>query len=197
MDGSEWKIAGLGALAMLAILALGGLGFIYSGGYDVAATAQHTGMVQWALETTKDRSIRAATADVPEAPAFDSALVMSGFDGFRGMCVECHGAPGVDPGINGEGLNPAPPELGEEAHEWSDAELFWITKHGVKFTGMPAFGPTHADRDLWAVVAFIRELEEMSPEEYQRRVEEREATLEAEGSSGGHSHAPGTAEHEH
>lgn len=197
MDGRDWKVAGLGALTLIVIMALGGLAFMYSGGYDVAATEGHTGLVEWALETTKDRSIRARADDVPAPPAFDSALVVSGFDGFRAMCVECHGAPDVDPGINGEGLNPAPPELGEEAHEWSDAELFWITKHGVKFTGMPAFGPTHADVDLWAVVAFIRELEEMSPEEYQRRVAEREAALEAEGSSGGHEHAPGTAEHEH
>ena len=197
MDGRSWKIAGLGALAVVVILALGGLAFVYSGSYDVAATDAHTGVVQWALETTKDRSIRAHAAGVPEPPAFDSALVVSGFDGFRGMCVECHGAPGVDPGINGEGLNPEPPELGGEAHEFSDGELFWITKHGVKFTGMPAFGPTHADRDLWAVVAFIRELEGMSPEEYERRVAEREAELEAMGSSGGHSHAPGTPDHEH
>lgn len=106
------------------------------------------------------------------------------------------GSPGVDPGVNGQGLYPEPPELGEEAHEFTDGELFWITKYGVKFTGMPAFGATHADRDLWAVVAFMRELEEMASEEYERRVAEREAELEAQGSSAGHSHAPGTPEHE-
>lgn len=196
MDGRTWKVAGVTAVAVLALLALGGLVFIYSGGYKVAATDGHSGLVQWALETTKDRSIRARGDEVPEPPAFDSALVVSGFDGFRDMCVQCHGAPGVDPGVNGQGLYPAPPELGEEAPEYSDGELFWITKHGVRFTGMPAFGPTHADQDLWAVVAFIRELEAMSPEEYERRVADREAELEAEGSTGGHSHAPGTPEHE-
>lgn len=197
MDGRTWKVAGITTVVVLAVLALGGLAFMYSGSYNVAATDGHTGLVQWALETTKDRSIGARSAAVSHPPLFDSALVVSGFDGFRGMCVECHGAPGVDPGINGQGLNPEPPELGEEAHEFTDAELFWITKHGVKFTGMPAFGPTHADRDLWGVVAFIRELEEMTPEEYARRVAEREAELDAQGSSGGHSHAPGTPEHEH
>ena len=197
MEGRTWRVAGLAVLAIAVLLVAGGLGFVYSGAYDVAATGDHTGLVTWALETTKDRSIRARAADVAAPPPFDSALVVSGFDGFRDMCVECHGAPGVDPGINGVGLNPSPPELGEEAHEFDDAELFWITKHGLKFTGMPAFGPTHADRDLWAVVAFIRELEEMAPEEYARRVAEREAELEATGSEGGHSHAPGTPAHEH
>lgn len=197
MDGRTWKVAGITAFVVLAVPALGGLAFVYSGAYNVAATEGHTGLTQWVLETTKDQSIRARGVEAPHPPIFDSTLVASGFDGFRDMCVECHGAPGVDPGVNGQGLYPEPPELGEEAHEFSDGELYWITKHGVKFTGMPAFGPTHADRDLWAVVAFIRELEGMGQEEYQRRVAEREAELEAQGSSGGHSHAPGTPEHEH
>lgn len=196
MDGRTWKVAAVTAITMATLLAVGGLAFLYSGFYNVAASDGHSRLVQWALETTKDRSIRARGAEVPEPPAFDSALVVSGFDGFRDMCVQCHGAPGVDPGVNGQGLYPEPPELGDEAHEFTDGELFWITKHGIKFTGMPAFGPTHADRDLWAVVAFIREMEAMSPEEYERRVAEREAELEGEGSTG-HTHAPGTPEHEH
>ena len=197
MDGGTGKTAAITAVAVVVVLALAGLGFMYSGAYNVAATDGHSGLMQWALETTKDRSIGARGDDVPEPPAFDSALVVSGFDGFRDMCVQCHGAPGVDPGVNGQGLYPEPPELGEEAHEFTDGELFWITKNGVKFTGMPAFGPTHADRDLWAVVAFIRELEEMSPDEYQRRVDAREAELAAQESESGHNHAPGTPEHEH
>lgn len=197
MEPRTWKVAGVTAFLVLVLLALGGLAFMYSGGYNVAATEGHSGLVQWALETTKDRSIRTRGDNAPEPPPFDSALIVAGFDGFRDMCVQCHGAPGADPGVNGQGLYPKPPELGGEAHEFTDGELFWITKHGVKFTGMPAFGPTHADRDLWAVVAFIREMEEMSPDEYQRRVAEREAELEAQGSSGGHTHAPGTPEHEH
>lgn len=197
MDARDWKIVALTAVGVLVLLALGGLTFSYSGVYNVAATGEHTGLVEWVLETTQERSVRARGGDVPEPPPFDSALIVAGFNGFRDMCVQCHGAPGVDPDVNGQGLYPAPPELGEEAHELTDGELFWITKHGIKLTGMPAFGPTHSDEDLWAVVAFIRELEEMNPEDYARRVAEREAELEAPGSESGHSHAPGTPEHSH
>ena len=84
------------------------------------------------------------------------------------MCVTCHGAPGVERGTLGKGINPKPPNLAKEAGEWSDRELFWITKHGIKLAGMPAFGVTHSDEELWAIVAFLRRLETMSAEEYRR-----------------------------
>src|SRR2546423_13483863 len=58
------------------------------------------------------------------------------------MCVQCHGAPGRDPGIVGKGLRPPPPVLSEAVRPWDRAELFWIVKNGIKMTGMPASGPT-------------------------------------------------------
>jgi mono/diheme cytochrome c family protein len=44
--------------------------------------------------------------------------------------------------------------------------LYWIVKHGVKMTGMPAFGPTHSDERLWTIVAFLKQLPQLSPEKY-------------------------------
>jgi Cytochrome C oxidase, cbb3-type, subunit III len=74
----------------------------------------------------------------------------------------------LERGTLGKGINPKPPDLAEEAAEWSDRELFWITKHGIKLAGMPAFGVTHSDKELWGIVAFLRRLESMSPDEYRR-----------------------------
>ncbi len=76
------------------------------------------------------------------------------------------GHPGVDRTEMGQGLNPEGPSLHETAEQWSDRELFWIAKNGMKFTGMPAFGPTHSTEDVWSMVAFIRRVSELSPEEY-------------------------------
>ena len=50
------------------------------------------------------------------------------------------------------------------------AEQFWIVKHGVKMTGMPAWGVTHDDELLWDVVAFVRKLPELTPEQYETMV---------------------------
>lgn len=78
-------------------------------------------------------------------------------------------------------------------NEYSDAELYWIIKHGIKMTGMPAFGLTHSDEDLWAIVAFLRELPQVKAQEY-------EAMVEAAGiqnGAGGHDHQHGTAHGHH
>ena len=65
-------------------------------------------------------------------------------------------------------LNPPAPELrrGEIQKEYNDAELYWIIKNEIRMTGMPAFGPTHEEKDLWAIVAFTRRLPEMQAEDY-------------------------------
>jgi mono/diheme cytochrome c family protein len=192
------RVALIAVVATLAALALGGLLFIYSGVYNVAATAPHTGIESWILEATQERSIAARAGDVAEPPPADSAAVLHGFEHFRSMCVVCHGAPGVDRGEIGRGITPQPPELSHEAEEYSDRELFWITKHGIKMAGMPAFGPTHSDEEIWGIVAFMNRLPEMTPEEY-AQWESRVASAgsSSSGDAAGHSHEAGAPAHEH
>ena len=72
-------------------------------------------------------------------------------------------------------LQPAPPDLTKTAATLDDAELYWIMKNGIKMTGMPAFGPTHNQEELWAMVAFTRRLPEMSQSEYKKITEASEA----------------------
>ena len=63
-------------------------------------------------------------------------------------------------------MRPRPPHLAEAAAEWKLEEVFWLAKHGIKMSGMPAFGPTHQDQMLWNVAAFVKQLPAMTPEEY-------------------------------
>jgi hypothetical protein len=73
---------------------------------------------------------------------------------FIAVCV-----PGRSPGLWARG--PSPPGLDHAAEHLTTAELFWVTKHGIKMTGMPAWGVTHDDEALWPVVAFVRNLPDM------------------------------------
>ena len=161
---------------VLLVLALLALGFIQSGIYDVAASTPDTGLIQWALETTQRRSVHRraeqAAREVKPPPLDDLDLIRTGLIEYHEMCVVCHGAPGVPMSPVGQGLNPSPPLLADEAAEEEAGELFWITKNGIKMTGMPAFGVTHSDEELWAIVAFMKRMGDLSPEEYQRMVEE-------------------------
>ncbi len=142
------------------------IAFIYSWIYNVAATAPHNPAIRWALHTTMHNSVTARAEDITAPQRFDEDQVRKGLEHFGETCVECHGAPGVKPSEVGRGLRPEPPDLAEAVKEWAPPQLFWIVKNGVKMTGMPAFGPTHTDEDLWAVVAFLGRLPDMSPEDY-------------------------------
>lgn len=187
-------------VAFLAVLIVAALAFIYSGAYDVAATSSDTGLIHWALETTQERSVHRRGEEI-EVPAQVTnptpEMLRTGLIHYHEMCVTCHGAPGVSISEIGQGLNPYPPELSQEAGEEGAGEVYWVVKNGIKMTGMPAFGVTHDDEELWAIVAFVNRLPKLSPEEYQALV--RDAGLAGQAGAAaepaGHHHPPGTPPH--
>ena len=152
-------------LAMLIAL-VAGLGFVYSGLYNVAATAPHWPVTHWLMETARIRSIEAHAAGIQPPAGFDApAQIEIGVDHFAAHCAVCHGAPGVPKGAIAQGLYPQPPDLAVSAKQYSPGELFWILKHGIKMTGMPAWSD-HGDEELWATVAFIERLPGLSEPDY-------------------------------
>ena len=85
------------------------------------------------------------------------------------MCSGCHLAPGMKRTEISQGLYPRAPELRRGSH-LTPAEEFWVVKHGIKMTGMAAWGVTHDDDLLWDIVAFLRKLPELSADQYQTLV---------------------------
>jgi len=152
----------------LAVIAfISGVVVMFSGLINVAATNPHHPVTNFILSTTMDHSVRAHAKGITAPPLDDPRMIMDGFRHYREMCVDCHLAPGIDSTEISEGLMPRPPRLQEEVEEWTPEELFWVTKNGVKMTGMPAWGPTHSDAKIWAIVAFLEKLPHMTAEQYQ------------------------------
>lgn len=179
-----------GALVVLALEAVIVLVVMYSGAYDVGAAAGESGFMSWVLSTTSDHSMESHGAQI-QAPALDrSGMLETGFREYHEECQQCHGGPGVKPGEFAKGLEPDPPDLGDAAKEFSPGVLFWTAKHGIKFTGMPAFGATHPDSVLWAITAFVTRLPRISPQQYRAMV----LRAESRGSSGEAGEASGDAE---
>ncbi|MGE5409318.1 MAG: c-type cytochrome [Clostridiales bacterium] len=162
-----------GAAIVLFILIAGGLIYVYSGIFDVSAMVPHSKLTLWALNTARDRSIAHNTDNDVKVPDLrDSSLIKMGFVHYREMCISCHGAPGVERDEIGKGLYPRGPNLSNSAKEFSPQQLFWITRNGLKMSGMPAFGKTHPDDKIWAIVAFTKKLANMSKEQYLEFVKE-------------------------
>ena len=162
-----WRLVGfiVGLIALLAVLTIV---IIYSGVYNVAATYPDKAPVTWLLSTTMDHSVMRHARGIKVPSLDDPTMIQEGLHHYQEDCVMCHGAPGVRIGEAGRGLNPEPPELTESAGDWKPNELFWITKYGVRMTGMPAWGVTHSDKEIWEIVAFTRKLHSMTSAEYNK-----------------------------
>jgi len=141
--------------------------YIYSGAYNVAATAPHGGTARWLLATVMQKSVEVRARQVEPVPLDDKAMIARGGKLYGQNCESCHGGPGVVLSAVGRGLRPAAPDLARSVRDWRPRELFWIVKNGIRMTGMPAWGPSHKDADLWAVVAFITRLPTMAADDYQ------------------------------
>ncbi|WP_343227771.1 c-type cytochrome [Sphingobium phenoxybenzoativorans] len=126
-------------------------------------------MTDWFLHFVMRSSVRthALFEEIPQNSAAspgDEALV-SAAGHYAQACAVCHGAPGVAPSPVMQAATPPAPDLARTAGEWNDRELFWIVRHGVKYTGMPAW-PADRPDEVLAMVAFVRTLPTMSPGRY-------------------------------
>lgn len=141
---------------------------VWSGSYNVAATVPHWKITHWFLEKVREQSIAAHSQGISLPPLTEQKLIHIGFKNYHAMCQFCHGAPGYSRTEIAQGLYPSPPELtsGNVLKEQNNAELYWVIKNGIKMTGMPAFGPTHTEDELWGIVAFVNTLPTLKAEEY-------------------------------
>jgi mono/diheme cytochrome c family protein len=160
-------------IVLLLAIIVSGTACMFLGLYNISAANKEGMMQNWMLSTTMESSVRKHSKGINIPPLGDSSQIATGFEHFQEMCVSCHGAPGVSRSEIGEGLNPRAPDLPKTTIEWNNAELFWILKNGIKMTGMPSFGATHSDKQIWAIVSFVRRLEKMTPDEYQKLTEAR------------------------
>lgn len=166
--------------ALIVLLVVGGVaigGIVWSGTVNVAADEPHSRLVHWVLETARERSIaaRASAIEVPDLTAAE--LLRKGSGNYAAMCEGCHLRPGLAESELRRGLYPQPPALAAR-EPGNPARDFWVIKHGLKATGMPAWGLSMDDRTIWGMVAFLQSLPGQSAADYQAAV----------AASSGHSH---------
>lgn len=156
-------------LLTAAVLALAAAALvIHQGWYDTSATKSHTAPVYRLLEVTMHRAVATRAAEVAEPPnRFDAPVLQRGAACYRDHCVQCHGGPGVPQHDIGKSLQPLPGPLVDAARRWRAREIYWITRHGIKMSGMPAWELRLSDAELWAVTAFVERMAQLSPAGYQ------------------------------
>ena len=175
----------LGAASVIGLGALAGFGYIENGRLDFAADTAHsdgvTKLIAWAREQSVTKQ---ATDIVPPTDLANAERIRRGAGNYEAMCVGCHLSPGAEDSEIRKGLYPVPPNLSLPAAatevSGSDGRRFWIIKHGIKGSAMPAWAKGGMDDEaIWDLTAFIKVLPKLSADEYQASV----------AASEGHSHA--------
>jgi cytochrome c len=154
---------------------------IWFGFYNVSAKDKHFALTTHLLELVRTRSIDARTNDIKVPNLTDPEQIKSGAKNYSEMCTTCHLAPGMDMTEINQGLYPRPPVFSNKDYKNSPAAQFWVIKNGLKMTGMPAWTPPHTDEQVWEMVAFINKSKDLSPNQYQKLIEQSENTHNEDG----------------
>ncbi|HEY7853385.1 MAG TPA: cytochrome c [Caulobacteraceae bacterium] len=166
MRGWAWLLGGV--ILTLAAFGATGLVVIETGAFDTRASTPHNIVTAWATHTTMIHSVRQGAEDVRPPAAFTPAQTVAGMHLYEQRCLVCHGGPGVARATWVQGMNPPPPFLLDASRQWTRGQLFWVVKNGVKMTGMPAWGITMSDDDIWDLVAFLEAMPQMKPADFQK-----------------------------
>jgi cytochrome c553 len=150
-------------LVVLLVLAGAATGLV-----TITASSGHWAITEWFLHFAMRRSVvtHAMLVDEPPIDLDDEALILQGAGHYESGCRVCHGAPGQRLPPVPAAMTPHPPALGPRVSQWRPRELFYIVRHGVKMTGMPAWPDAGREDEVWAVVAFLRQLPGMEPDRY-------------------------------
>jgi len=158
------------ALTVVFVVLSGALGaalFIESGFYNIGADDHHTKAVLALITQLRDRSIETRLGEIKPQLTATPAMIKSDAEHYAVLCVGCHLAPGVAKSDLRAGLYPHPPSLAQEDIQES-RRAFWIIKHGIKMSAMPAWSKTLDDAAIWDVVAFVRKMPSLTAEDYQQ-----------------------------
>lgn len=155
------------------IFAIAAAVWIWSGTYDIGQDSPHWGVTRSVIATFRDHSTEHHAQGIQVPNLDDPAMVAAGAQHYAENCAMCHLAPDMQDSEIRHGLYPRPPNLTRFAPD--PAEAFWIIKHGIKFTGMPAWGPTHSDPMIWDLVAYLQKQPKMTSAEYRKLTANAEA----------------------
>jgi mono/diheme cytochrome c family protein len=147
----------LGVLTTLVVLAGGTFAYLKSGFVEVRADVPGSQLESDLMSTAVHASVRRQAPEIPNPISPTDENLIAGGKVYLNECAGCHGSPGSTKDY-GDVLYPPIPQLAKVQTEYSEAQIFWIAKHGVRHTGMFANGKWDSDDHLWTAAAFIKRM---------------------------------------
>jgi mono/diheme cytochrome c family protein len=152
-----------GILTCLILLGAAGAFMVYGGHTPIGATAP-ADLVDKLAPIARDKAIARNATAIQVDPGPEAA--QRGMGHYKENCMPCHGAPAGKAMEFAEGMNPKAPALdSEHTQSFTDGELFWVVKNGIRASAMPGFGVNHQDAEIQDIVGFLRHLPRLTPDE--------------------------------
>lgn len=152
----------LGVMATLLVLVLGGFAYLRLGLAEVRGDVPASALENYLMRTAVHASVRRGAPELPNPVQPTDENLIAGGKQFLGECAGCHGTPGKKAKYP-SGLNPPVPQLPTVGTEYSEAQIFWVAKHGIRRSGMFSNGLWDSDEELWELAAFIKRIRDLPP----------------------------------
>jgi mono/diheme cytochrome c family protein len=153
----------LGVVLTLALLLLAALMVTRLGLMPVSADGTHSRLEAWIMPVVLHASIvRHASGETNPAPLNEDNL-KAGVDTYKAMCARCHSTPEGESSVYGQSFYPPAPQLPKGMSQYTDSQLFWLIKHGIRNTGMPAWGSMLSDEEIWQIVSLLKNSQDLPP----------------------------------
>jgi thiosulfate dehydrogenase len=154
----------LGVLATIVVAAVCGYIVLRSGLVPANADAEPGWLEIWAANTSLDATLDREAPKGPNPVTLTDANLVAGVELYGRHCAICHGTAKGDASASpvAKGLYPGPPQLATDGVE-DDPEgfTFWRIKHGIRWTGMPSWGSTLTDEQIWTLALFLNHMDKL------------------------------------
>lgn len=153
----------LGVIVTLIVLGGGAYLYLRLGYLDLRADIQPSAFEKRNAMAFMDASTDRHAPDLKNPVAPDDANLTEGVKLYKTYCAVCHGAPNHSEKNFGHPFYPPAPQFMEDAPDMPENQNFYIVQHGVRWTGMPAWGNTLSEEQIWKVVTFLSHMEKLPP----------------------------------
>ncbi len=153
----------LGAVLTLAFLLLSALAVTRLGLMPVSADGTHSRLEARIMPTVLHASIVRHASGETNPVTLNEDNLKAGVGTYKAMCARCHSTPANGPSVYGQAFYPPAPQLPEGMARYTDSQLFWLIKHGIRNTGMPAWGGMLSEEEIWQIVSLLKNSQDLPP----------------------------------
>lgn len=150
----------VGFLSGTALVVVALIGYLRLGAAEVRADVGAAGWQSWLFHSAVFASVKRSAPRVQSPLSHSDDELIAGGKLYLDGCAGCHGRPDRPPRSQ-MGFFP-PPEFAHAGTQLSEPELFWVIKHGIRRTGMSAYGlpGDYSEQQLWLLADFVKHMKD-------------------------------------